>query len=127
MTGEKEQAEIFELQFKEDLKNKLEEKERLLKSIKEHEEVLSFMREVADIWHEGIETVVSNCRKIDPVFEYEKLDSYWELQEKLLRLEYTRKYFAFADKEIPHMEKTIEAKKKALVELEKAIALMEGD
>ena len=125
MSEEKKQAELFEIQFKEDLKNKQEEKERLVKSIKEHKEILEEMQEVANLWKEGIGVVTKYCRKVDPTFEYETKDEYWALQEKLLRLEYLRKYYTFTDQEIPHMEKTIKAKESALEELEKVIKLME--
>lgn len=115
--------------LKADINSKKKEVENLIKSIKEHEDILTYMKDVAEMFGEGIDkyTTPEMVRKLEPTFRFEQEDGYWELQSRLMRLEQNRKYFIMKDMEIPKLERTINEKKKGLVELQELIKKMEGD
>lgn len=124
----KTEKELFAEQHAEDLKNKKDELARINRVLAENEELLTEMKTVADLLEKGIPIVTQNPRRIEPEYEFEKFDEYWQLQSHGQLLDMKRKLYALRDRDIPSMTDDVSAKKKTKKHLEEQIALMEkGD
>lgn len=121
--------ELIEEQVKSDLANKKVELERAVKNLEEHQLVLGYMEEIAELLKEGAEkfTTPEMVRKLEPVYGFDTSDEYWELQSRLMKLQQTQRYFTLKDKEIEQLKKVIEQKTRGIDDLKARIAEMEGD
>lgn len=120
-----ENVDVTGIQFEKDLKNAKTELARGEKSIKEHEDMLQEMYKLAKLWKEAIPVIANKCRKLQPEYGFETDDKYWEMRKQAIIFEQKGNYFGLVDKQIPHLELTIEKKKEYVESLKKKIARME--
>lgn len=122
----KNDEEYFKEQFETDLKNKKDEKARLEKAIAENDEILGELKEVADLMQKGMKVMTDYPKIIRPVFEFETRPEYEEYICRARELDMKRKFYALRDRDIPGMERDVNAKQEQLKILTEQINTMEN-
>lgn len=98
------------------IKSDDEEIANLEKNISLHEETLEDTKKRKELTKEFQEVVRNNPRKLNPEFEYQNMDKFWELHTKLIELQHKQELNKI-DLEIERLEKTIKDRKEKLESL----------
>jgi len=122
-----EDKELFNKQFVEDLANAEVELERSEKNLKEHEFVYEQQLKILDLMTKAKDVIINNIEVVNPTYKYEGLPEYTELLRAQESLKFDQSYYSLKEQSIPSMEKTLKAKKEAIVSLKEKISKMKGD
>ena len=116
---------LVKQQFDRDLANKKDELERGIKNLEQHQYVLTQQREVLETLRKARPVILENLVIVRPFYKYEESPEFTAFNKAQEQLKFTQLEFDLAERAIPTMEKTIDAKEKTIAHLKTVIAEME--